>query len=113
MIPLDGIRRRARIATVYCDARSTVDESCEERSVSESGAVLDAMPMPSEEVLPVLYRRGGCGWRPAFGGERRGQRCSACVWSSEAPEPGRGSRCLPGAHPPRAVWQGAPHDQTA
>src|SRR5258708_1603214 len=77
MIPLDGIRRRARIATVYCDARSTVDESCEERSVSESGAVLDAMPMPSEEVLPVLYRRGGCGWHRSFGGERRIHRCSA------------------------------------
>jgi hypothetical protein len=51
------MRRRARIATTYCEARSTVDESCEERSTSESGAVFDAMPMPSVEVLRVLYGR--------------------------------------------------------
>jgi len=56
-MPLDGMRRRARMATMYCDARSTADDSCEERSVSESGATLDDMTMPSEEVLLVLYGR--------------------------------------------------------
>src|SRR5260221_10232807 len=108
MMPLDGIRRRARIATVYCDARSTVDESCEERSVSESGAVLDAMPMPSEEVLPVLYRRGGCGWHRAFGGERRTHRCLACVSSHRTRRTGWELRCLPGGPPPPRVLQGGP-----
>src|SRR5260221_13946776 len=99
MMPLDGIRRRARIATVYCDARSTVDESCEERSVSESGAVLDAMPMPSEEVLPVLYRRGGGGGARAFGGEPGANGVSSCAGSGEGPASGSGSR-FPPQEPP-------------